>query len=245
MIPVRNPVPIRFPPLANYTLIGVNIVVFLYQIGLPQGAQEAMAYVYGLVPARYGSPAWAMQVGLDPTNYLPFVTNTFMHGGWLHLILNMWTLWLFGGAVEDRMGSWRYLIFYLLCGLAGSIGHAWFNLDSTVPVVGASGAIAGVSGAYLRLFPWARIVILVPIVFIPLFFTVPAILYLGLWFALQVLQGTLAELAPTAGGIAWWAHIGGFVVGFLLVHAFTRSPRAYRPYYPDEGVLGFHPRGDR
>src|SRR6202023_2101319 len=160
-----------------------------------------------------------------------------------HLILNMWTLWLFGPTIEDRLGSGRYLVFYLVCGVLASLTHAAFNPYSTVPALGASGAIAGVLGCYMRLFPSARIIVVVPILFFPFFFEVPAVVFAGLWFLLQVLQGA-AELigAPTPGGIAWGAHIGGFVAGFALAPLLHRPERRYRLYYADEGVLGFSPR---
>jgi membrane associated rhomboid family serine protease len=245
MIPLRTTVPLRFPPVATYLLIAVNVVVFLLQISLPAQEQEMVVYLYGLVPARFFHPAWAARVGLPPGDYLPFLTNIFMHGGWLHLILNMWTLWLFGGAVEDRLGSWRYLVFYLLCGIAASAAHAFVNADSPVPALGASGAIAGVLGAYMRFFPFSNVLILIPIVFIPLFFTFPAIVYIALWFFMNLLQGTLATETPNAGGVAWWAHIGGFVAGMVLASIMTLSQRRYRPYYRDDGVLGFRVRGER
>jgi membrane associated rhomboid family serine protease len=133
----------------------------------------------------------------------------FLHGGWLHLILNMWTLWLFGGAVEDRMGSSRYIAFYLACGVAAAVAHAVFNPTSTVPALGASSAIAGVMGCYMRLFAWSRVIVVIPILFLPLLFEMPAAVFIGLWFVLQVLQGAIDLLAPSSGGVAWWAHGAG------------------------------------
>jgi membrane associated rhomboid family serine protease len=157
----------------------------------------------------------------------------------------MWTLWLFGGAVEDRLGHGRYLAFYLACGLAASFAHAFVNAGSTIPAVGASGAIAGVTGAYARLFPRSWIVLLVPIFFIPFFFELPALLYIAFWFFMQVLQGTAGLMMPEAGGVAWWAHIGGFVAGILLAPVIHRPRPSYRHFYPDEGVLGYGPAGQR
>ncbi len=242
MFPIKNSVPVRFPPLVTYALVGANLLVFLFQTSLPPQGSVEFAYLYGLVPARYTQPEWALRTGLDPSSYLPFLTTMFLHGGWLHLILNMWTLWLFGGAVEDRLGYLRFAIFYLLCGLAASLAHTFANADSTVPVVGASGAIAGVLGAYVRLFPFARIVMLVPIIFIPLFFTLPAIIYIGFWLLLQVFQGALSVWIPQSeGGVAWWAHIGGFAAGVILIPLICQSRSCYRPYYGDEGALGFRP----
>lgn len=245
MIPVRTSVPSRYPALVTYGLIVANVLVFLFQTSLPAEAEEAFIYLHGLVPARYTNPAWAMRVGLPSDDYLPFLTTIFLHGGWLHLILNMWTLWLFGEAVEDRLGHFRYLVFYLACGLAASGAHAFVNADSTIPAVGASGAIAGVTGAYARLFPRSWIVLVVPVLFLPLFFQVPALAYLAFWFLMQVLQGTVGLALPDAGGVAWWAHIGGFVAGLLLAPVLHRSRAAYRRYCEDEGVLGFGPRGQR
>jgi membrane associated rhomboid family serine protease len=170
----------------------------------------------------------------------------FLHGGWLHLILNMWTLWLFGPTVEDRLGHSRYLAFYLACGVAASLTHVVFSAGSEIPALGASGAIAGVLGCYVRLFPLARVVVLVPILFLPLFFEVYAFIFVGLWFLIQVLQGTAELFTPTAAaGVAWWAHIGGFVAGLVLGPVLRRSEQRYRAYHADEGVLGFDPRGRR
>jgi membrane associated rhomboid family serine protease len=245
MIPIRNSVPVRYPPIATTALLCANVVVFLFQVSLPPRGQEALIHLYGLVPARYTDPIWAYRVGLSPSNYAPFVSSMFLHGGWLHLILNMWTLWLFGGPVEDRLGHARYLLFYLLCGLAAGLTHCWTNAASTVPVVGASGAIAGLLAAYMALFPRSRIILLVPIFFIPFFFEWPAGFYVSLWFALQVVQGTLGLFVGETGGIAWWAHIGGFVAGLALTPIAHRPHSRYRGYQPDEGVLGFRPRGER
>jgi membrane associated rhomboid family serine protease len=175
---------------------------------------------------------------------VPFFTMMCLHGGWLHLIFNMWTLWLFGSTVEDRLGRGRYLAFYLACGVAASIAHVAFNPTSMVPALGASGAIAGVLGCYMRLFPLARVVVVVPILFIPLFFEVYAFVFVGLWFLIQIFQGTLELLLPTSGGgVAWWAHVGGFVAGLTLGPLLVQSARRYRVYYPDEGVLGFDTAG--
>jgi membrane associated rhomboid family serine protease len=151
---------------------------------------------------------------------------------------------LFGPVIEDRQGPLGYLAFYLICGLIASVTHAVFNAFSTVPVLGASGAIAGVLGCYMRLFPLARVVVVIPILFIPLFFELPAFLFAGFWFLLQVLQGTAELLGPsTGGGVAWWAHIGGFVAGFALAPLLVHSQQRYRMYFADEGVLGFTPLG--
>ncbi|HYD32743.1 MAG TPA: rhomboid family intramembrane serine protease [Azospirillaceae bacterium] len=199
-------------------LIATNVVVFLVQTTLPEPASFALVAHYALVPLRYSDPRWALAVGLDPSDRLPLLTNIFMHGGWLHLIANMWTLWLFGAAVEGRMGRFRFLLFYILCGVLASWVHMSVYPDSRVPALGASGAIAAAMGAHITLFPRARVLLLVPILFIPLFFPVPVLVYAGLWFALQVMQGAGDLLQPTlGGGVAWWAHIGGFVAGLVAV----------------------------
>ena len=185
-------------------------------------------FLFGLVPARFLHPAWATEQGY-PHSYLPFITTMFLHGGWLHIIGNMWFLAIFGDNVEDRMGPIRFLVFYFVCGIAAGITHVITNPNSTVPAVGASGAIAGVMAAYVALFPRARIVAVFPIFFWPLFFQVPALLYIGLWFVMQFFSGVAAIASPQAvGGIAFWAHVGGFVTGLLTFWIFLR-PQSAQP----------------
>jgi membrane associated rhomboid family serine protease len=153
----------------------------------------------------------------------------FLHGGWLHLLGNMWFLWVFGDNIEDRLGHLRYLVFYLATGLGAGLAHALLNLSSTIPAVGASGAISGVLGAYFVLFPHSRVITLVPLLFF--FFTVrlPAVIILGYWFAIQFISGLGAVALPGSGGVAWWAHIGGFVLGAVLVRMFR--PRRRPVFY--------------
>jgi membrane associated rhomboid family serine protease len=242
MIPIRNAVPSRYPPVVTWLLIATNCLVFLLQNSLSPADLEEFLRDFALIPARY--TAGFVDGDVSVADLFPFFTMMFLHGGWLHLILNMWTLWLFGPTVEDRLGHGRYLAFYLACGLAASIAHVVFNPTSIVPALGASGAIAGVLGCYMRLFPMARVVVVVPIIFIPLFFEVYAFVFVGLWFLVQLFQGT-AELllGISAGGVAWWAHVGGFVAGLALGPLLVQSERRYRAYYPDEGVLGFDTQG--
>ena len=241
MIPIQNTVPSRYPPIATWGLIAVNSMVFLIQIGLRPDELDWFLSHFALIPAAF----------FDSHNrtlgdYLPFVTNMFLHGGWLHLILNMWMLWLLGPSIEDRFGPARYLVFYLAAGVVASVTHAMLNPTSDVPALGASGAIAGILGAYVRIFPFARVVVVVPIVIVPFFFEVPGIVFIGLWFIMQLLQGTGELLAPTTGGgVASWAHVGGFIAGLVLAPVVRRGGPAYRPYYPDEGMLGFTPWGYR
>jgi len=246
MIPIQNAVSTRYPPVVTWTLIAANCAIFLFQIGLTPIELEKFLFRYALIPARYFAPLPYRDVDLTLIDYLPFLSNAFLHEGWLHLILNMWTLWLFGSAVEDRLGPSRYLAFYTLCGIFASFTHAVFNPLSTIPALGASGAIAGVLGCYVFLFPFARVIVLVPVLLLPLFFPVPAILFVGFWFLMQLLQGTAALFNPSmGGGVAWWAHIGGFVAGLMLAPLLQRSKRVYRAHYPDEGILGFDPGGRR
>ena len=148
MFPIKDSVPSRSTPVATRALILVNVIVFFFELGLPHQSVEQLFYLFGLVPARFTHPDWALAVGFPVDNFWPILTHQFLHGGWLHIVANMWTLWIFGDNVEDRMGPVRFTIFYLLCGTAAGLAHLYVNPDSTVPSVGASGAIAGVLGAY-------------------------------------------------------------------------------------------------
>jgi membrane associated rhomboid family serine protease len=219
----------------TWTIILVNCIVFLCELLMPEYTLERFFYLFGVVPARYTHPLWAAWVGFPVDDYWPFLTSMFLHSGWLHIIGNMWTLWIFGDNVEDRMGPIRFLFFYLLCGIAAGIVHSFTNPDSTVPAVGASGAIAGVLGAYFFLFPFARIVVLIPVFIFPFFFEMPAVIYLGFWILTQVFSGTLALATPQqVGGVAWWAHVGGFTTGIILHFFFVKRGDAYRRPARDE-----------
>jgi membrane associated rhomboid family serine protease len=241
MIPLRDTIPHRQAPVVTWAIIFVNVMVFLFELSLPPDQLEALFHLFGIVPARYTHPEWAMAIGFPIDSYWPFITSMFLHGGLLHLIGNMWSLWIFGDNVEDRMGRVRYLIFYLLTGVIAGLTHWFTNLDSTVPTVGASGAIAGVLGAYFLLFPHARIIVLLPVFLIPFFFELPAVTYLLFWFLSQLLGGTIAGLnTRDVGGVAFWAHIGGFVSGAVLHRLFLPPRRsAPRPFERDElGIEG-------
>jgi membrane associated rhomboid family serine protease len=243
MLPIEIAVPTRYPAVITYALIAANCLVFLFQVSLSPTELEAFVNQFALIPARDLALPSAMSAQ-GPLHYLPFVSNMFLHGGWLHLILNMWTLYLFGPAIEDRLGSVRYLVFYLACGVLASIAHALFNPTSTVPALGASGAISGVLASFIMMFPLARLVIMIPILFFPFFFEMPAILFAGFWFFTQVTAGVAELFMPEQqAGIAWWAHSGGFVAGLVLTPLLRRSKRNYRNYYADEGILGFNPSG--
>lgn len=219
MLPLHDNVPSRSRPWVVYALVASNTLVFLYTLSLgPVGAARFIAAL-GMTPAVFSSGAPPR-----PADYLTLLTAMFLHGGWLHLGVNMWYLWIFGDNVEDRMGHGRFLAFYLLGGLAAALAHIALNWGSPVPSIGASGAIAAVLGAYLVLFPRARIVTLVPLVFI---FAVqlPAIVVLGMWFILQLWSGLGTLAGGSASGIAYWAHVGGFVFGLAVVHLFTANRR--------------------
>jgi membrane associated rhomboid family serine protease len=240
MIPIRTTAPTRYPPFVTWTLIGINCFVFFVQLGLTPAELEEFLVRFALIPARY-----SLQSALTPDDFIPFITMMFLHGGWLHLIMNMWMLWLFGPAVEDRLGHSRFLLFYLGCGIAAALAQMASDPYSVIPALGASGAIAGVLGCTMALFPLSRVIVVVPILFLPLFFEVHAVVFIGLWFVLQILQGTMALLEPSEGGVAWWAHVGGFVAGLLIGPLLLRPERRYRIYQPDEGVLGFDTWGRR
>jgi membrane associated rhomboid family serine protease len=235
MIPIRDTIPRRNPPIVTWLLILVNGVVFFFELTMPPTVLEQFFHLFGIVPARYTHPDWAAWVGFPIDNYWPFLTSMFLHGGWLHIIGNMWALWIFGDNVEDRMGPFRFATFYVLCGTVAGVTHALTNPNSTMPTVGASGAIAGVMGAYFVLYPRARVIVLLPILFIPFFFEVPAVFYLGFWIFTQVFSGTLSLAAPgDVGGVAWWAHVGGFAAGAVLQFFFVRRARDERLPARDE-----------
>lgn len=216
--------PTHRSPVVVSTLVAVCTLAFLFEMSLPPAAASRLLSELGLIPAR---------VSLSPEGLYPFVTSMFLHGGWFHLIGNMLFLWIFGNNVEDRMGHGRFLVFYLLCGVGAAALHAFLYPDSAVPTIGASGAIAGVLGAYLVLYPGARIVALVPLGFILTTMEVPALLFLVLWFVMQFFSG-VGDLVAQASQVAYWAHVGGFVAGLLLVKLFDqgRGPQEERrgPY---------------
>jgi membrane associated rhomboid family serine protease len=230
MIPLSDNVRGRRFPLVTVLLIVVNTVIFLFELSLGPEV-EALINSFGMIPARLVS-SWT-----DPLVLLTLFTAMFLHGGLGHLIGNMLYLWIFGDNIEDRMGHGRFLIFYLFSGVLASLVEVVAAPTAQLPTVGASGAIAGVLGAYLLLFPQARIRVLIPI---PLFFfvtSVPAVLVLGSWFLLQFYRGLMSMNVPMQrGGVAWWAHIGGFIAGMILMPIF-RKKREEAPY--EEWERGF------
>ena len=221
MIPIRDTIASKNYPVVNNTIIGINVVLFLFE--LSQGANlDRFVYIYGLVPARYSMPQISSYFTTGQ-QLLSFLSFMFLHGGFWHLLGNMWFLYIFGDNVEDRLGPFRYLVFYLLCGITSGLFHLLLNLHSNMPTIGASGAIAGVMGAYLILHPHSKILTLIPIIFIPWFIEIPAFFFLGFWFVLQFLNA--AGSHGNIGGIAWWAHIGGFVFGIVLLKIFLALPK--------------------
>jgi membrane associated rhomboid family serine protease len=239
MIPIRDDIPSRSRPVVSVSLIVVNVLAFFYELSLGPEGLEGFFQDYAVIPARYFAAGYVDPFGLVQQFALtdlvvPVFTAMFLHGGWAHIGGNMLYLWIFGDNVEDRMGHGRFLFFYLLSGVLATLAHIMFNPHSQVPSLGASGAIAGVLGAYLLLYPRARVVTLVPIFFFIQFVPIPAVILLGFWFLQQFFAGAMSLGAASAqtGGVAWWAHIGGFVTGMALVHLFKR-----KDYWPAERDL--------
>lgn len=242
MIPLRDNIPSRSTPVVNYGLMLACGIVFFIQSA---DADGRLILQFGMIPQRITEPSQPIiiehhevvrtpfglkevttQTEVPPSSIPPWLTAltcVFLHGSVLHLVGNMWFLYIFGDNVEDRLGHWGYLLFYLGCGTAASLAHYAFESDSALPTIGASGAIAGVMGAYLFLYPHANVVSLVPIVFLLQIMVIPAPVFLGIWFLLQLLQGTFSMGATEATGVAWWAHIGGFVAGFIVVWLLGKS----------------------
>jgi membrane associated rhomboid family serine protease len=221
MIPIRDAIRSKNFPAVNVLIIGLNVVAFLWELAQGPDLKDVF-YLYGIVPLRYSNPEIAAHfTGFG--QYLPFLTSMFLHGGFLHIIMNMWFLYIFGDNIEDRLGHIRYLIFYLFCGVAAGLIHLFTNWNSNVPTIGASGAISGVMGAYLLLYPRSKILTLVFIFFFIQFIEIPAFIFLGIWILLQLLS---ASFTPNnVGGVAFWAHIGGFVAGLIFIKIFDAIPR--------------------
>ncbi len=241
MIPLKDDTPRYSTPLINFFLIAANVVVFLFEVSLSPGQEVAFLQTFGLVPARL---ALALNAALPQVHvhahavspalaFVPILTGMFLHGGWWHIIMNMWFLWVFGRNVEEALGHFPYLVFYLACGFAAALVQTVSSPDSLIPTVGASGAIAGIMGSYFVLYPRARVLMLVPFLFI-FFLWLPAWAVLGYWFVLQFLSGVgtaLGSGGQDTGGVAFWAHIGGFVSGYFLVKLFPTRIRRYRYGY--------------
>ncbi|HMR29950.1 MAG TPA: rhomboid family intramembrane serine protease [Geminicoccaceae bacterium] len=225
MIPLRDDTPTHRPPIATMVLIGACAVAFLWQLGQGSPGMEIAIYRLGMIPAVLLGTAPADIAAVPPA--LTLVTSMFLHGGWMHLLGNMLYLWIFGNNVEDRLGHLPFVVFYLACGLVAAAAQILPDPGSGIPMVGASGAISGVLGAYVVLFPHARVLVMIP-VGILLFRHVRAAWVLGIWFAMQFVS---AMIAPSGSGVAWWAHVGGFVTGFLAMQPLRRRlpSRRHRP----------------
>jgi membrane associated rhomboid family serine protease len=228
MFPISDDNPRLRPPIVTWCIIGACVLVFLWQASLGEERGQIAVYQLGMIPARlFGQAELRPELAAVPA-WSTVLTSMFMHGGWLHLGLNMLFLWIFGDNVEDSMGHLRYAVFYLVCGIAAAMTQALINPDSTIPMVGASGAISGVLGAYLLLHPYATVrVLIVIIVFVTIVY-VPAVFVLGLWFLTQIVSATFQQ--TDGPGVAFWAHIGGFVAGMALVPVFKqKNVRLFQP----------------
>ena len=230
MIPLKDDTPCYTTPFVNYFILALNILVFLLEWILPGQARQALVYQFGMVPAKVsalvsGAPNVNAEMAL-----IPILTSMFLHASWLHVIGNMWALYIFGDNIEDTLGHFKYLVFYLGSGVAAAVLHTMFNWGSGVPSVGASGAIAGVMGAYFILFPSARVLTLVPFLFV-FFLWLPAWIVLGYWIVVQFVSGAATSIAysqQTGGGIAFWAHVGGFIAGATMIKLFPSRRRRFR-----------------
>ncbi len=227
MIPLKDDAPRYITPYVNYFLLALNTLVFLCMwLGVPAPAQQVVN-IFGYQPIRVTALLRGSHAVNAEVAFIPVLTAMFMHASWLHLISNMWVLYIFGDNIEDHLGHFGYLVFYLLSGIAAALVHTFFNPLSRIPSVGASGAIAGVMGAYFVLFPSARVLTLVPFLFV-FFLWLPAWIVLGYWFVVQFLSGAATSIAyssQTGGGIAFWAHVGGFAAGLLMIKLFPSQRR--------------------
>lgn len=234
MIPIRDDAPRYSTPYINYSLLALNVLVFLFEVSLPPGQRNQLIYQFGMLPNVITSYLGGQIAAPLTAAFLPIVTSMFLHASWMHLIFNMLALYIFGDNIEDYLGHFWYLLFYLVSGVAAALLHIVMNPSSSVPSVGASGAIAGVMGAYFVLYPSARVLTLVPFFFI-FFVWLPAWVVLGFWFLGQFLSGAATAIAyasqTSGGGIAFWAHVGGFVAGIGLIKLFPTRPRRYRYFH--------------
>lgn len=239
MIPLHDDNPTETTPIVTVTILAACVLVFLYQVSLPQALEESFIYQYGAIPAVvFGNASLPPDLVALPA-LASLLTSMFLHGGWMHLIGNMLYLWIFGNNIEDVMGHARFVVFYVTCGILAALSHALTDPGSTVPMVGASGAISGVLGAYLLLFPRAQVLVLIPLGLFTRVMYVPAALVLGLWFVIQILSGGMS-LGRQGGGVAFFAHVGGFVAGMALIGVFKHrhvrffTPQRHRSWHGSE-----------
>ena len=213
MIPLRDVIPSRTVPVITVTIIILNALAWFYELALPRNVLPAFLQVYGVVPADFSS--------------FTLLTSMFLHGSWSHVIGNMWYLWIFGDNIEDRVGHGRFIVFYLLCGIVAALGQVAMDPESTLPTIGASGAIAGIMGAYFVLYPQSRVLTLIPLFFYFEIIELPAIFLLGFWFLMQLFSaGAIAATASShgQGGVAFMAHVAGFIVGAIVIFLFRKRP---------------------
>ncbi len=246
MIPIKDTIHSRSFPLVNWLIIIANAMVFLLiELPLNNIQLNHLISTYGVTPSQCAAPllkglSSAFIPGLNVLFNgcaIPLITSMFLHGGWLHIISNMWVLFIFGDNVEDRMGSIPYFFFYMICGVVSGLTQAFIAPNSSVPAIGASGAIAGVLAAYMIFFPRARVVTFVPLIIIPWFINIPSVIFIAIWFLLQFFSGVAALEVATTGGVAYWAHVGGFICGLLLVWLYFGRIKRHTTTYPDE----YHP----
>lgn len=259
MIPLRDNIPSERTPIVNFAMIGVTALCFLLQLASPNDSEVTVEEKFGMVPVRVlhphekhavselvrvGGQLYRREHPLASSaipDWLTPLTCIFLHGGWLHFVGNMWFLFIFGDNVEDRLGHIRYLVFYLASGVGASLVHLVTNASSPIPTIGASGAIAGVMGAYFVLYPRATVLSMIPIFGFAQIVVIPAPMFLGIWFVIQFFQGTMAITSMQTGGVAWWAHIGGFAVGFVvgaIARKFGRHDIPDRERYREPYHLG-------
>ena len=226
LFPLYDENPTKSIPWVTIFLIVANVLIFLYELSLESSGQlQQFFQTAALIPYEITHASKTM-AGIPNIGVLTFFTSMFIHGGWLHVIGNMWYLWIFGNNIEEALGSAKYVLFYLVCGLGGGIGHILAQPNSQIPTVGASGAIAGVLAGYLILFPTARIVTIIPLFVFIQVVRVPAIVVIGVWFVIQLLSGAGSLTSEAAAGTAWFAHVGGFIAGILLILVLPKRKRA-------------------
>ncbi|SIO30118.1 rhomboid family intramembrane serine protease [Halodesulfovibrio marinisediminis] len=233
MIPLHDSIPRVHTPYMLYAITTACSLIFVFEMLLPLPQLTEFFYLYGVVPARFTNPEWAARMHFPPDAGYVFLTHLFIHGGWMHILINMWFLWIFGDNIEDVMGPTRFLIFYLVCGAVATGINILFTPTSTIPVVGASGAVAGIMGAYFLLYPHARVLTLIPVIIIPFFFYLPALFFLLLWAGIQIVLGIASLTGHASSSVAWWAHIGGFLCGIILLPFFRKKNRCYYCKIPE------------
>jgi membrane associated rhomboid family serine protease len=223
MIPIRDTAPCYHRPIMTWSIIVVCTLIFIVMAFLPNQISYWAINHFGMIAIRYSNPQWAHVFGLPMDYGFSFISNLFFHDDWLHLLTNMWFLWIFGDNVEDRMGRFPFLVFYLLCGASATFLQWYFGRSQIIPVIGASGAIAGILAAYYFLYPLERVIVWIPFIY-PILLPIPAIAFLGLWVMLQLHNATeIAFFTHQSANVAWWAHLGGFLAGGFLYRFFSKK----------------------